>query len=92
MVILSLKDESAKTIKVRQTAQEKLRRMAKAYMDGLFQDEEYQRQKILIELELESLVIPEINAAKEAGELIVICPAYGSRLILMNKERLYFQC
>ena len=56
--------------KERKDVQEKLRRMAKAYMDRLFPDEEYQRQKRLLEMELESLVVPEANAAEEAGKLI----------------------
>ncbi len=45
--------------------------MAKAYMDGLFPDEEYHRQKKLLEMELESLVVPQANAAEEAGKLIL---------------------
>jgi site-specific DNA recombinase len=70
LAILSLKDESDRIAKQRKSIQEKLRRMAKAYIDGLFPDEEYQRQRKLLELEMESLVIPEIDAAREAGELI----------------------
>lgn len=72
--IISLKDEVEKVREKRQTAQEKLRRMAKAYMDGLFPDEEYHRQKKLLEMELESLVIPHANAAEEAGKLILDLP------------------
>ena len=74
LAILSLKDETERIKKARQDVNEKLRRMAKAYIDGLFPDDEYQRQRKLLELELESLVIPEANAAKEAGELIQNLP------------------
>ncbi len=49
---------------------EKLRRMGKAYIDGLFPDIEYQWQKKLLEMELESLVVPAANAAEDAGNLI----------------------
>jgi hypothetical protein len=45
--------------------------MTKTYIDGLFPDEEYYRQKKLIEMELESLVVPAANAAEEAGKLIM---------------------
>ena len=38
--------------------------MAKAYIDGVFPDEEYHRQKKLLEMELETLVIPQANSAK----------------------------
>ncbi len=72
--IISLKDEVEKVGKKRQDVQEKLRRMAKAYMDGLFPDEEYHRQKKLLEMELESLVVPHANAAEEAGKLILDLP------------------
>jgi hypothetical protein len=71
---LNLKDEVARITKERQDTQEKLRRMAKAYIDGLIQDDEYNRQKKLMELHMESLLIPAANAAKEAGELITKLP------------------
>jgi hypothetical protein len=45
--------------------------MAKAYIDGLFPDEEYNRQRKLLEMELESLIVPGANAAEEAGKLIM---------------------
>ncbi|MBI2830467.1 MAG: hypothetical protein HYX81_04835 [Chloroflexi bacterium] len=57
--------------KQHRAVEEKLRRMAKAYVDGLFPDEEYHRQKRLLEMELESLVVPAANAAEEAGKLIL---------------------
>jgi len=71
LAIISLKDEVARVKKDRQIAQEKLRRMAKAYIDSLIPDEEYHRQKRLLEMELESLVVPAANAAEEAGNLIM---------------------
>ena len=74
LTIISLKDEVETISNKRQNAQEKLRRMAKAYIDGVFPDEEYYRQKKLLELELESLIIPEANAAEEAGKLIMSLP------------------
>ena len=56
LAIISLNDEVAQVTKKREAAQEKLRRMAKAYIDGIFPDPEYHRQKKLIEMELKSLV------------------------------------
>jgi site-specific DNA recombinase len=44
--------------------------MARAFIDSLLPDEEYNCQKKLLELHLECLVVPAANAAKEAGELI----------------------
>ncbi len=74
LTIISLKDEVETISKKRQNAQEKLRRMAKAYIDGVFPDEEYYRQKKLLEMELESLVVPQADAAEEAGKLILDLP------------------
>jgi site-specific DNA recombinase len=78
LAILSLKDETERVRKARLDTQEKLRRMAKAYVDGLFPDEEYNRQRKLLELELESLVVPGVNAAEEAGNLIQNLPTLWS--------------
>ena len=52
--------------------------MGKAYVDGVFPDEEYHRQKKLLEMELESLVVPKANAAEEAGKLILDLPRLWS--------------
>jgi site-specific DNA recombinase len=71
LAIISLKDEVYRVKKEREATREKIRRMAKAYIDGVFPDEEYHRQKRLLEMELESLVVPEANAAEEAGRLIL---------------------
>ena len=63
LAIISLKDEVDQIKKKKQAIQEKLRRMGKVYVDGVFPDEEYHRQKKLLEMELESLVVPAANAA-----------------------------
>ena len=86
--IISLKDEVEKVREKRQAAQEKLRRMAKAYMDGLFPDEEYHRQKKLLEMELESLVVPQANAAEEAGKLIMNLPKLWNEANLEERRKL----
>ena len=72
--IISLKDEKEKIKRERQLVQEKLRRMAKAFIDGLIDEEEYNRQRRLYELKLESLIIPGANAAEEAGKLLLDLP------------------
>ena len=72
--IVSLKDEVLRVKQERQRIQEKIRRMAKAYVDGVFPDEEYHRQKRLLEMELESLVVPGADAAEEAGRIIADLP------------------
>ena len=70
LAIISLKDEIERVKTERQQVLEKLRRMTKVYIDGLFPDDEYHRQKKLLEMQLESLVVPEASAAEEAGKMI----------------------
>jgi site-specific DNA recombinase len=74
LALISLKDEAERIKKARQMVHEKLRRLAKTYNDLLVSEEDYRRQKRLLELELESLSIPEINSAEEAGRLIINLP------------------
>ena len=69
--IIALKDEVERVKTERHATQSKLKRMAKAYIDGLLPEEEYNRQRRLFEMELESLVLPEANAAEEAGNLLL---------------------
>jgi len=52
--------------------------MGRIYIDGLLDDAEYSRQKQMLELELESLVIPEIHVAEEAGKLLQNLPQIWS--------------
>jgi site-specific DNA recombinase len=72
----------------KQTAQEKLRRLAKTYNDLMIPDEEYHHKKRLLELELESLIIPEINATQEAGKLIINLPQLWASANGEEKRRL----
>jgi hypothetical protein len=86
--IVSLKDEVLRINEERQRTQEKLRRMTKAYIDGVFPDEEYHRQKRLLEMELESLVVPKANAAEEAGKVIADLPRLWAGANEEEKRRL----
>jgi len=88
LTIISVKDEVVKVKKQHQDVKEKLSRMAKAYVDGLFPDEEYRRQKRLLEMELESLVVPQANAAEEAGKLIINLPKLWAEANMEERRKL----
>jgi len=88
LAIISIKDEVDTVKKKREATKEKIRRMAKAYVDGVFPDEEYHRQKKLLELELESLVIPQANAAEEAGKLIMDLPRLWEKATIEEQRKL----
>ncbi|HEX9897223.1 MAG TPA: hypothetical protein VGA85_06160 [Dehalococcoidales bacterium] len=59
-----------RVIKRRRLIQEKLRRLGKTYLDGVIEDGEYNVQRKLLQDNLDSLVIPEADAALNAGEML----------------------
>ncbi|BCT56466.1 serine recombinase [Dehalococcoides mccartyi] len=86
--IISLKDEVNRVAKEREQVTVKLKRMARAYIDGLLPDSEYSRQKKLLELNLESLVVPDYNASEEAGKLIMNLPSLWNKATLSEQRKL----
>ena len=88
MTIISVKDEVESVNNKRNKNREKLRRLAKIYLDGLLPDDEYKRQKQQLQMELESLVVPQANAAEEAGKLLQDLPKLWSKANLTEKHQL----
>ena len=86
--LVSTRDEAESIREKRQKVQERLRRLGKAYVDGVYDDDEYKRQKRSAELELESLVLPEADAAAEAGKLISRLPRLWSGANLEERRKL----
>jgi DNA invertase Pin-like site-specific DNA recombinase len=72
--IISLKDDVERINKERDEVKARLLRLGRAYVDNVMPEEEYKRQKRLLELSLESLVVPDYNAAEAAGKLILDLP------------------
>ena len=81
-------DETARIIGERERVKEKLRRLGQAFVDGLFDEIEYHRQKKSLEWELESLLIPEVDAAKEAGRLLADMPRLWAGATLQERHQL----
>ena len=86
--IMSVSDEVERVDEKRKKAQEKLRRLGKLYLDGIYDDGKYHRQKHQIELELESLVVPQADAAEEAGGLIEQLPELWADATLSERRKL----
>ena len=57
-------------------------------MGGLFDEVEYHRQKKSLEWELESLLIPEVDAATEAGKLLAEMPRLWAGATLQERHQL----
>ena len=49
----------------RQRVKDKPKRLGNAFVDGVYEEAEYQRQRCQLELEMESQVVPEADAAEE---------------------------
>ena len=62
--------------------------MAKAFVDELFDDGEYRRQKEQIEFDLATLVVPEASATEEAGKLLLDLPRLWAGATLEERRRL----
>lgn len=62
--------------------------MVKTYHDGLFTDEEYHRQKKLLEMELEQLVVPAEDASEDAGKITMNLKNLWDEANLEEKNKL----
>jgi len=85
---LSTLSEHDRIIKQRKQIQEKLRRVARAYVDGIMDDGEYNLQRKLLQDALDSLVIPQADAAINAGELLESLGLIWEKATLEEKHRL----
>ncbi len=72
-------DEIARVHEERDRVSDRLRRLGTAFVDGLFPDQEYRRQKLALESRLESLVVSEVDSAEEAGRLVGDLPDASAR-------------
>lgn len=55
---------------------------------GLFDEVEYRRQKKSLEWEFESLLVPEVDAAKEAARLLADLPRLRAGATLLERHQL----
>ena len=88
LAIISVKDEVERVKQERKKTQEKLRRLGTAFVDGVYEENDYRRQKRQLELELESLVVPQADAAEEAGKLIERLPELWEEATPQERRKL----
>ena len=67
---LHLEDETKRVEKERKETAQRMKRLGQVYLDNLLTLEEYQRQKRQLEDRLGSLVVPELAAVQQAGNLL----------------------
>ena len=56
-------------------AEQRLKRLGRAYVDGLYSDDDYKREKHSVEDSIAGLVVPLVDTAKEAGEPLEALPS-----------------
>ena len=88
MAIVAVKDQVEDVQQQRKLVIEKLHRLAQTYVDGHYPEDQYRQGKRRLELELESLVVPEVSAAEEAGRLLSDLPALWQEANLEERREL----
>ena len=85
---ISLHDEVARVRADREQVQEKLRRLGKAFIDGMVDEPDYDRHRAQLEFDLTALVVPEADAVAEAGRLIQRLPELWAAADLTERRLL----
>lgn len=85
---LSNLSEHEQATKQKKQIREKLRRLAKAYVDGIVDDADYNVQRKLLQDNFDSLVVPEADATLNAGELLETLGLVWEKATLGEKHRL----
>ena len=83
-----LADEVNRVARERKETEQRLRRLVKVYLDGHYPDHYYDREKRSLEDQLASLVVPGIDAAREAGKLLGNLPQLWEEANLSERRKL----
>ena len=83
---IHLADEMKRIEQERRNVDQRLRRLGKAYVDGLYGDDDYKREKRSLEDRAAALVIPGIDVAMEAGKLLESLPALWNEADLTERR------
>jgi hypothetical protein len=85
---LHLEDEVKRVEEERRQAEQRLKRLGQVYLDGLKPHEDYLREKRQLEDRLQSLVVPGVNAAQEAGKLLENLPDLWAAADLAERRKI----
>jgi hypothetical protein len=85
---IQLADEVKKMERQRKHLEERIRRLREVYLEGDLPREQYAPRKKALESELASLVIPDLDAAHEAGRLLEELPALWEEAALAERRKL----
>ena len=85
---IQLADQVERVKQERIQAEQRLRRLGKAYVDGLYSDDDYRREKRGLEEKLSGLVVPEFDATREAGKLLEELPNLWEEADLVERRKI----
>ncbi len=85
---IHLADDVERVRHERTQTQQRLKRLGRAYVDGLYDDEGYRREKRSLEDNLVNLVVPGVDAAMEAGKLLEDLPVLWEEADLAERRKL----
>jgi len=71
---IQLADEVKRVEGERKRVEERIRRLREVYLEGDLPRDQYTERKRSLETELASLIIPDVDAAREAGRLLEELP------------------
>ena len=85
---IHLADDVERVRQERVQTEQRLRRLGTAYVDGLYDDDGYRREKRSLEDKLGNLVVPGVDAAMEAGKLLENLPVLWEESDLAERRNL----
>ena len=85
---LHLEDEVKRVERERKEVEQRLKRLGQVYLDGLKPYEDYRREKRQLEERLQLLVVPGIDAAQQAGQLLENLPALWDAADLGERHKI----
>jgi len=85
---LHLREETSRIQKEHQATVDRLRRLGRAFVDGLYSQEDYQREKHTLNERIAALVSPDQETALRAGKLLEDLPALWNHATLGEQRSL----
>ena len=87
-VQIHLADDVKQVRHERAQTEQRLKRLGRAYVDGLYDHDGYRREKRSLEDKLANLVVPGVDAAMEAGKLLENLPVLWEEGDLAKRRKL----
>ena len=85
---IQLADELKRVEQERKRVEERMNRLREVYLEGDPSRDQYTDRKRNLETQLASLVIPDVDAAKEAGKLLEALPTLWEEADLEERRKL----